>query len=458
MALLLAGLGLFVYERFGAGLDRSLAQSLRSRTNDVRALAMQADTGLAEAGAAARASVGGGFAQVLTADGRLLDATRNIPRRSLLGPAQLARARTGTLFVSSQTVTGVGSARLMASPTSAQGRPLVIVVGASLHDRATALSDLCAVMVVGDPLALLLAAGLGYGASALSLRSVETMRRQASALTLARPGQRLRVPRARDELARLAKTLNAMLARNEEAFQRERRFVADASHELRSPLAILRAELDVALLGESSTGELRTALASAADEAERLSQLASDLLTLAQADEGRLPIEPATVAVGKIFERIQDRFSRRSALARRSISWSAPAELTVWGDPLRIEQALSNLVDNALRYGAGDVLLYAEAEHDRLALHVADSGAGFPTEFLDVAFERFSRSDAGRTSEGSGLGLSIVRSIAAAHDGEARAANRPEGGADVSLSLPLRPHERTQPEVPAPPARVAASA
>jgi two-component system OmpR family sensor kinase len=439
MALLLAGLGLFVYSRFEAGLDRSLNQSLRSRTNDVRALVMQADTGLADAGSRSLASAGGGFAQILKMDGRVLDATPSIPRRSLLSAADVARASSREVLMTSRYLAAVrGTARLLASPADAQGQRLVIVVGMSLHDRASALSDLRAVMLVGGPLALLVAAMLGYGALALSLRSVETMRREARKLSVTKPGQRLPVPRARDELSRLAETLNAMLARNEAAFQRERRFVADASHELRSPLAILRAELEVALTGEGSASELRAAVVSAMEETDRLSQLAADLLTLAQVDEGKLPIEPATVAVKESFDRIRDRFSQRSALTDRMVLASAPDELTVWGDPLRIEQALSNLVDNALRYGQGDVVLSAERRSDSVELHVADSGPGFFPEFLDVAFERFSRSDDGRTSDGTGLGLSIVQSIARAHGGEAHIANRPGGGADVSLSLPQR--------------------
>jgi two-component system OmpR family sensor kinase len=438
MALLLAGLGFFVYSRFQASLDRSLNQGLRSRTNDVRALVMQADSGLAEAGHGSLAGVGAGFAQILMTNGLALDATPGITQRSLLSAADLVRARGRAVLVASRYVQAIhGSARLLASPTEAQGQRLVIVVGTSLRDRAGALSDLRAIMLVGGPLALLVAAILGYGTSALSLRSVEAMRRQARRLTIAQPGQRLPVPAARDELSRLAQTLNTMLARNEAAFQRERRFVADASHELRSPLAILRAELDVALLGESSASELRAALVSAAEETDRLSQLAADLLTTAQADEGKLPIEPARVAIKETFDRIRHRFSQRAVRADRAILANAPDELAVWADPLRLEQALSNLADNALRHGQGDVVLFASRQSDSVELHVADSGPGFPPEFVNIAFERFSRPDDSRTSGGAGLGLSIVQSIAHAHDGDALIANRPDGGADVWLSLPL---------------------
>ena len=227
-----------------------------------------------------------------------------------------------------------------------------------------------------------------------------------------------------------------MLARNEAAFQRERTFVADASHELRSPLAILRAELDVALVGDSSREELAGAVASAAEEAERLSLLAEDLLTLTAADRGSLPIRREPLDVGESLARLRERFAERARKAGREILTRAPRGLVVRADPLRLEQALGNLLDNALRHGGGPVLVQATRHGRGVELQVSDGGAGFPPAFLDAAFERFTRVDETRTAGGAGLGLSIVRSIARAHGGEAYAANGPAGGALVRLSLP----------------------
>ncbi len=436
MTVLLTGLGLFVYARFQAGLDASLNQGLRSRANDVQALVKQADTGLAEAGGPSLSQTGAGFAQVLQPGGKVLDQTPGIPNRPLLSARDIARAGSRTILLTTRVVGVAGPVRLLAMPVRAQEMPLVVIVGVSLQNRAVALKDLRGLMLVGGPVALLLASLLGYGVSALSLRSVEAMRRQATRLSVTEPSGRLRVPAAHDELRRLALTLNGVLDRNEAAFARERRFVADASHELRSPLAVLKAELEVALIGDNPKHELRVALESANAETDRVAQVARDLLTLAQADDGELPIAPVQLRVSELMERVQERFLQRASAEHRELIATVPDEITVQADPLRVEQALSNLLDNALRHSAGTVTLFAERHNGTVDLHVADSGPGFPESFLDVAFERFSRPDAGRSVEGTGLGLSIVRSIARAHGGDAHVANNISGGADAWISLP----------------------
>lgn len=433
MAVLLAAISVFVYASFQAGLDRSIDRGLQARANDIRALVMQTDNGLAQADRLSSA----GVAQVVAHNGRVLDATPGLPRQSLLGSRDLMLGAQQTLRISNRYLSAVhDTVRLLASPVDAQGQHLVIIAGTSLRDRASALADLRAVLLLGGPMALILASVLGYAALAASLRSVEAIRQQAGRLSVEEPGPRLPVPRSGDELTRLAETLNDMLARNEAAFQRERQLVADAGHELRSPLAILRAELEVALDGNGSAKELRGSLASAADEAARLGQLADDLLTIAQADEGHLPLDTTSVSVRLTFDRIRHRFSQRAAAADRMIVASNPGELILSADPLRVEQALTNLVDNALRHGAGDIVLFADRVAGGVELHVADSGPGFPPGFIDSAFERFTQPQRGRVSVGAGLGLSIVRRIARAHGGEAHVANRPSGGADAWLSLP----------------------
>jgi heavy metal sensor kinase len=438
MALLLGALGLFVYLSFQGSLDHSLNQGLRSRAEDVRALVMQADSGLQQAGQTSLATPGERFAQILTSSGRVLDGTSSLPRRAILTPAELNRAVAAPTLVGSAGIPGAsGNSRLLAIPVQAQGQRLVVVVGTSLHQRDSALAELRTLLVLGGPVALALACLLGYGVAALALRSVESMRRRALRVSLVDPGQRLPVPPGNDELSRLARTLNEMLARDEAAFARERAFVADASHELRSPLAILRAELDVALMGESSREELRVAVASAAEETDRLSTLAEDLLLLAQADEGTLPIKREPLDLDALLERLRERFAQQAREAGAAIEIAVvPDRLRVGADPRRLEQALANLLDNALRHGAHTVLLRAERRGAQLELHVSDDGPGLPPAFLEIAFERFTRTDGSRTSPGAGLGLSIVRSIARAHGGEAHIANGATGGADLWISIP----------------------
>ena len=439
---LLAGLGWFILARFEAGLDQSLNQGLSSRASDVRALIRQADSGLAEAGGGRLGNVETGFAQVLRPNGAVLDQSPGIPRVALLSTADISRASLRPRFFTGH-VAGVGApVRLLATPIHAQDQALTVITGISLQTRATAISDLRALMLLGGPVGLLLASLLGYGISALALRAVEAMRREASTLSVSDRGGRLPVPAAHDEVRRLALTLNEMLDRNEAAFIRERRFIADASHELRSPLAVLKAELDVALTGDPSKAELLAALESANSEADRVTHLARDLLTLALSDDGRLPIEPVSLDAAELVESLQARFARRAQSENRAIEASIARDVRIWGDPLRLEQALANLIDNALRHSSGAVTI--SATHRRLwtELHVIDSGEGFRPDFLRVAFERFSRSDVGRSGEGTGLGLSIVRSIARSHGGEAHARNLPGAGADVWIELPRPPGRR----------------
>jgi signal transduction histidine kinase len=251
------------------------------------------------------------------------------------------------------------------------------------------------------------------------------------------------VPAANDEIGRLGATLNGMLdrldssyLRLEESLERERKFVADASHELRTPLATLKAELDLALRGERDAAELRAAIASAAEETDRLIQLAEDLLVIARSDQGKLPIRREKLAAATLLAAVQARFASRAAAAGASIRHKAPDGLMLSGDHLRLEQALGNLVDNALRHGGTGIDLGATAGNRRVTLWVRDDGDGFLEGFEERAFERFTRADPGRTGPGTGLGLAIVAAIARAHGGAAEARRSTEGGAEVRIELP----------------------
>jgi signal transduction histidine kinase len=227
-----------------------------------------------------------------------------------------------------------------------------------------------------------------------------------------------------------------MLDRLDAAFARERAFVSDASHELRTPLAILRTELELALRGERGREELEAAVRSAAEETDRLSALAEDLLVIARADQGQLPIRAQHLHADDLLDRLTRRFATRSAGERRRLLAEPAPGIDFEGDPMRIEQALANMVENALRYGKGTIRLCAEREDGHVRLHVRDDGPGFPETFLPTAFERFTRADEARTGGGTGLGLAITAAIATAHGGSAHAANRSGGGADVWLELP----------------------
>jgi signal transduction histidine kinase len=437
MALVLGATGVFIYLRFSSELDATIESGLRSRAGDLASLISQADAGPSEG----RGSLVGredNFAQVLDASGRITDSSPSVGARALLGGIELRRALQGPITLNRGPRPGLTeSSRLLAVPVGKGAGERVVVVGTSTDPRGESLEDLRKLLFLGGPIALILGSFAAYWVAAAALRPVEAMRAQAAEISAAQPDKQLPVPPSGDEIARLGTTLNEMLERLAEALEHERAFVADASHELRTPLAILRTELELALAEGRSPQELRAALASATEETDRLTQLSEDLLTIAQTERGELPLRLSQVRPQEVFEGVARRFSRRVEDAGREIAISAaPPSLALAADQLRLDQAVGSMVDNALRYGDGPIELRAIAGEGAVEIHVLDRGGGFPEDFLGRAFERFSRASSSKRDGGSGLGLAIVRTVARAHGGEAHAANRNGGGADVWLVLP----------------------
>ena len=435
MALVLAGAGWLVYAHVASDLKGSLDQQLRSRAQDVSAL-VRRDGSLQSTGGGL-VEHGESFAELLAPNGAVLDATDPIGRAALLTSAELSRARTRTLFADRESVPGLNEeARMLALPVRREQRRLVLVVGSTKENNAETLQSVLNAFLIGGPLALVLASLAGYALAGAALRPIEAMRRRAADISASSLDDRLPVPQTQDEVSRLGETLNAMLTRIADGLARERRFVADASHELRTPLALLKTELELALRRARSPEELEAAIRAAAEDTERLSRIADDLLLLARAEQGRVPIRREPVDVSDVLEAVAERFRPRAELEGRSVSVDPGDPLVVSADRLLLEQALVNLVDNAFHHGAGEVRLSAARRNGSAELHVVDRGNGFPAGFLHRAFEPFSRAQKA-DADGSGLGLAIVQTIADAHDGEAVAANGDQGGADVWITLAL---------------------
>ncbi len=436
MAVVLLATGLFLYLRLEAALDQAIDQSLRGRADDVAALVRVSGFALREEGWSRLVDQEANVAQVLNPDGVILDSTPGVGGHRLLTDPQLARAAQAMIMVDRPLVPGFDDPlRLLATPVQGQDGPVVVIVGASVEEQKEALESLLAQMLLGGPIVLLLASLLGYSLAAATLRPVESMRREAEAVSAAKPGRRLPLPPADDEIARLGRTLNTMLGRLESALARERQFVSDASHELRTPLAALRTELEIALRRKRTPEEMEAAMRSAEEETERLCRLAEDLLVLAQADDGSLPVRQEQLPATELLTAVRERYGRQAADVGRPLQIQADDQLELHVDRLRVEQALGNLVENALLHGRGRILLIARRRDSGVELHVRDEGSGFPPEFIERAFDRFSRSDSARQGPGVGLGLAIVDLIARAHGGSAHAANH-DGGADAWLEIP----------------------
>ncbi len=400
MAVVLAATGAFLYFRLQSSLDEGIDEGLETLSTQAAAEVQRGEPiGDTPVPPDER------FVQVLASDGQVLEATP----RGFDGPA-----------------------RTLERPVESPEGQVVVVVGASLEDRDETLRGFLAELFLIGPAALLAASLLGYALAAAALRPVEAMRAEAAAISGSEPGRRLPLPESRDEVRRLGETLNAMLGRLQGALERERGFVADASHELRTPLALLKTELELALRRPRPAEELEQALRSAAGETDRLVRLAEDLLVLARSDQGRLALRHEPVQAHDLLAGVAGRFGPE-------VEVTASDGVELVGDEVRLEQALGNLVDNALRHGGAPVRLSATTTNGAVELHVLDEGPGFPPEFLPRAFERFSRPDEARSGQGAGLGLALAQAIAVAHGGSAGAANRRARGADVWLTIPATP-------------------
>ncbi|MGW6687390.1 sensor histidine kinase [Streptomyces sp. NPDC054961] len=292
-------------------------------------------------------------------------------------------------------------------------------------NRAVALG-----LLAGAPPLIAFAAALAWWVTGQALRPVGAIRAELAAVTASELDRRVPDPGGADEIAQLARTVNDTLDRLERGDARQRQFTADASHELRNPLAAVRSRLEVALRDPD-----RESVAAALADTERLQGIAADLLLLARLDGGPAPrSEPVDLALLAA----EDLARRPGPRVRLRLDARAPVPAS--GDPERLERALANLVDNALRYARTEVTVRASADGDGWALlEVTDDGPGIPEADRDRVFERFVRLDAdrGRASGGTGLGLAIAREIARAHGGDLRALP-PSGGTGARLVLRIR--------------------
>jgi signal transduction histidine kinase len=376
------------------------------------------------------------FAEIVTPGGRVVAASTTILHaHRVLTAAELRRAAQGDFFIDRHVPGLEGRARLLARPALAGKANVIIVVGASREALVEARNRLALALVISGPLLVLALAAGGWIVAGAALRPVRRMAHEADTISLLEPGRRLAQPDGHDEIAQLGRTLNSMLDRIEATFAHEQAFVDDASHELRTPISILRAELELALLQPGDREEVERALRSSLEEAERLSRLADDLLVLARAGAGQLPLRSDEVDLRALANDVSLRTEVHSG---PSVDVTG-APTIVTGDRARLEQILVNLVVNARRFARSQIRVDIVSRPASVALSVADDGPGFPTDLLPSVFDRFTRSDAarGRHAGGSGLGLAIVAALVHAHGGTVDAANGgPLGGATVTVVLP----------------------
>jgi heavy metal sensor kinase len=440
LAVILATLAFFLLLRLRADLVAEVDKGL-----DAQAAGILADT---DGGAArlsedslAGLSRGATVAQLLSSAGPVQDRDgTGISARSLLTPAMLRQVLDGHP-VRAEMRPGPDRTRyrvlgLRRTPRTA------LAVAAPLTEVDKSVERLRLLLLVAGPIALVLAGGGGWLLARTALRPVDRMAEQAGAIGANRLHDRVSVPDAADELARLAGTLNGMLDRIEHGVAEQRRFVADASHELRTPLAVMRAELEVALRADDPAAGASEVLDSAAEEVARMSKIVDDLLTLAHRDENRLELLLERFDLGEVATKVATQLRPLAEKAGVQLTVDASSAPVV-ADHTRITQVVTNLVDNAVEYaGPGasvQVRVWDTADGPGLA--VTDTGPGIAPEHLAKVFDRFYRLDAARTRArgGSGLGLAICRELVEAHGGCISVRSVPGAGCTFALTLPAEP-------------------
>jgi heavy metal sensor kinase len=325
-----------------------------------------------------------------------------------------------------------------------KGQTYTLVILQSLHPQEEMLEEVRHTFDWVIPISVALASVGGYFLARKSLAPVVSMSTQAGRIGAENLNERLPVQNARDELGQLAASFNRLLERVDQSFERQRRFMSDASHELRTPAAILRGEAEVALSrSERPAAEYRESLSVLHAEAQRLTQIVEDLFTLTRADAGQYPLSPRDFYLDELVADCTHT-TRSLALAKEiTLTCEVPEELPVRGDEALLRRMILNLLDNAIKYTppGGRVAVSCERAGNEYALSVTDTGPGIPAELQQKVFERFFRVDKARTRSekdggGAGLGLSIARWIAEAHQGRLILVRSDASGSTFSAFVP----------------------
>lgn len=419
----LAVLAPLLYRDLSRALSDAITNELTIRVDDLSA-------GLHEGQVVAGSALV--TAQVIDASGEVISPAG---AESLLTATELDRA-SRELVITDRPVSGIGDeARVLARPIGGPGDNAVGVAATSTEPLVRARDRLLVILAFAGPV---LVAAVGVAAWVLAgaaLRPVRRMAREAANISAAAAGRRLPEPASGDEIAELGRTLNAMLDRIESTIAHEREFIDNAAHELRTPIAVLRGELELAARDVDDPAVVRQNLASALEETDRLVRRTENLLTLARADAGQLVPGASTTELLAAARASVRRQPQREGVTTQVRGQQA----TVRGDPEAIGHIISNLVANANRFAQGRIIVVVGKTPQNCGrVTVADDGPGFAPDLLSRAFDRFARGDNPANQPGAGLGLAIVASLTEALGGTASAQNGPPlGGACLQIDLPL---------------------
>lgn len=431
--------GLLVDQQYRGELRSALDEGLSTRLDALR-------QELRVTGASLRPPIPDdeAFAQVLDKRGHVVAASpRALETRPVLSDRDLVKAARREVTLVRNVPRSTDRARLRAAPAAQPGGEVVVVVGTSLRETDQAQQRLELALGVGLPLLAAIVSLAGWFLAGAVLAPVRDLIEEADTISsTATRGERKRlsIPGGGEELAELARRLNAMLERIETALEHERAFLDDASHELRTPIAIARAELELARMHVEGSPETARALDSSLEEIQRLDHLATNLLVLARVrSAGPPPARPVDLAA--VAHRAAEDLRRVHADGAVEILVEGAA--TTSGDEAALERAITNVLDNAVRFARSRVSVRVAESADAATVEVVDDGPGFDDEAVVTAFERFAQGPRGHGT--AGLGLAIVDAIVAAHGGRVSAGDADGGGAVVLISLPGGPRAPSRP-------------
>ena len=444
-SLLFVVFSIFLHGLLSKDLRTRLDQSLTSEANTASALLEdelveeKGDVHLAATEAVSGLRLHGSRVGILSGARLLASSAPVSQQESDAVVAQAARGASPDLLLALPQL-GPNGARAATHRLETLGRTFLIFSIAPLDSIAADLGVVRRVIFLALPLLLGLAGIGGYLLATHSLAPLNWMAAQAREITGSNLSRRLEIGHAAEELTVLAASFNELLARLDDSFEAMRRFVADASHELRTPIAVIRGEADVALSHDRGAGEYRESLAVVLDESRRLSRLVDDLLNLARADAGRVTLEVQEFYFNELLAECCRSMQTLAAASDVALECRSPGDVQFRGDEALLRRLLINLLDNAIRYTppGGKVSAVLEADAARVLVRISDTGAGIPPEAAPRVFDRFYRADRARSRQdgGFGLGLAIVKWIAESHQGAVDLAHNPGPGTTFTVTLP----------------------